>query len=61
MSAIDTELADRARGVVLRCCGCGYGTDSDTRMDGHLWNNPGHQERDLSRYQDTMIVVADRG
>jgi hypothetical protein len=59
LSAIDTELAERAS-AVLRVCGCAFATDSDARMDGHLWNNPGHQERDLSRYQDAAIVV-DRG
>jgi hypothetical protein len=51
LNAIDAELAERARGAVLRYCGCGYGTDNDTRMDGHLSNNPSHAERDLSRYQ----------
>jgi hypothetical protein len=59
LSAIDAELAERASGT-LRVCSCAFATDSDARMDGHLWNNPGHQERDLSRYQDVAIVV-DRG
>jgi hypothetical protein len=59
LSAIDAELAERAR-YVLRVCSCAFASDSDTRMDGHLWNNPGHHERDLSRYQDVAIVV-DRG
>ncbi len=59
LSAIDEALAECAR-CVLRVCGCGMATDDDARMDGHLWENPGHQERDLSRYQDAAIV-ADRG
>jgi len=59
LSAIDRELAERAS-AVLRVCGCAFATDSDTRMDGHLRNNPSHQERDLSRYQD-VAIVADRG
>lgn len=58
LSAIDAELAERAR-YVLRVCGCAFATDNDARMDGHLWNNPGHQERDLTRYQD-IAVAADR-
>ena len=57
ISAIDAELAERA---VLRVCGCGMATDSDTRMDRHLSQFSGHEERDLSRYQDSAIVVADR-
>jgi len=59
MNAIDAELTERAR-FVLRVCGCGHATNNDTRMEGHLWNNLGHKERDLSRYQDAAIV-ADRG
>jgi hypothetical protein len=59
LSAIDAELAGRASSA-LRVCGCAFATDSDARMDSHLWNNPGHQERDLSRYQEVAIVV-DRG
>jgi hypothetical protein len=60
LGAIDVALAERAS-AVLRVCGCGMASDSDARMNGHLWNNPDHQERDLSRYQDVAIVVADRG
>jgi hypothetical protein len=60
LSAIDAELVQRAS-CVLRVCGCAFATDNDAHMDGHLWNNPGHQERDLSRYQDVAIVVVDRG
>jgi hypothetical protein len=47
MSAIDTELA--CRGV--RMCGCGLATDNAAMMDGHLFEYPGHEERDLGRYQ----------
>src|SRR5580700_1344242 len=61
ISAIDTQLAGReqAASAVLRVCGCGHATDSDAQMDGHLSEKPGHQERDLSRYQD-LAVIADR-
>jgi hypothetical protein len=48
MSAVDAELAERAS-AVLRACGCGFATDSDARMDRHLWNRSGHTERDVSR------------
>lgn len=58
LSAIDAELAERAS-CALRVCGCAFATNNDARMDGHLWNNPSHQERDLSRYQD-VAIVADR-
>lgn len=47
MSAIDTELT--CRGV--RMCGCGLATDDAAMMDGHLFEYPGHEERDLGRYQ----------
>jgi len=47
MSAIDTELT--CRGV--RMCGCGLATDDAAVMDGHLFEYPGHEERDLGRYQ----------
>jgi hypothetical protein len=35
---------------MLRVCGCGFACDDDTWMDGHLWQRPAHEERDLSRY-----------
>ena len=44
--AIDAEMA--CRGV--RMCSCGMATDDDAMMDGHLFEQPEHQERDLSRY-----------
>jgi len=47
IAAIDTELT--CRGV--RMCGCGLATDDAAMMDGHLFEDPGHQERDLGRYQ----------
>jgi hypothetical protein len=47
MSAIDTELASRG----LRMCGCGLATDNAAMMDGHLFEYPGHEERDLGRYR----------
>ncbi|MDQ2816422.1 MAG: hypothetical protein M3Z75_32430 [Actinomycetota bacterium] len=47
MSAIDTELT--CRGV--RMCRCGVATDDPAMMDGHLFEYPGHEERDLGRYK----------
>jgi hypothetical protein len=46
IAAIDAELT--CRGV--RMCGCGLATDDAAMMDGHLFEQPEHQERDLSRY-----------
>jgi len=54
MSAIDTELAARtARGgpgsaphasrVLL--CSCGFGTNDRGWLDGHLFQHPGHHQR----------------
>jgi hypothetical protein len=31
-------------------CGCGLATDDAAMMDGHLFEYPGHEERDLGRY-----------
>jgi hypothetical protein len=47
MSAIDRELTCRG----IRMCGCGLATDDAARMDGHLFEYSGHEERDLGRYQ----------
>ena len=33
-----------------RVCECAFATDDDELMIGHLWDHPGHDERDLSRY-----------
>ena len=60
ISAIDTELAERAS-APLRICSCRFSTTDDAWFDGHLWEHPGHTERDLSRYQELAIIVADRG
>jgi hypothetical protein len=46
MSAIDTELTCRR----VRMCGCGLATDDAAMMDGHLFEYPAHEERDLGRY-----------
>ncbi len=35
---------------MLRVCSCGLATDDDAWFDGHLWEQPSHYERDLSRY-----------
>jgi hypothetical protein len=47
IAAIDTELTRRG----IRMCGCGLATDDAAMMDGHLFEYPGHDERDLGRYQ----------
>jgi hypothetical protein len=47
IAAIDTELTCRG----IRMCGCGLATDNAAMMDGHLFENPAHEERDLARYQ----------
>jgi hypothetical protein len=47
IAAIDAELT--CRGV--RMCGCGLATDNTAMMNGHLFEYPGHEERDLGRYQ----------
>ena len=44
--AIDAELVSRG----LKICSCGLATDDAGRMDGHLFEYPAHQERDLGRY-----------
>jgi hypothetical protein len=44
--AIDAELISRG----LRMCGCGLATDDNGLMDGHLFENPAHEERDLGRF-----------
>ncbi len=35
---------------MLRLCSCGFACDDDARFNGHLWQHPGHMERDMSRY-----------
>jgi hypothetical protein len=47
MNAIDTELTCRGD----RMCGCGLATDNAAMLEGHLFEYPGHEERDLGRYQ----------
>ncbi len=59
ISAIDAELAERAS-APLRVCSCRFSTTDDAWFDGHLWEHPGHIERDLSRYQELAFVVVDR-
>lgn len=51
LSAIDTET--EIRDTVTRLCGCGLATDDDAMMEGHLFAEPDHQERDLSRYRSS--------
>lgn len=52
IDAIDTEHAERERTAraTLRICSCGLASDDDAFFDGHLFERPGHEERDLSRY-----------
>jgi hypothetical protein len=49
ISAIGTETDIRA--AATRICGCGLATDDDAMMDGHLYEEPDHEERDLTRYR----------
>ena len=35
----------------MRVCSCGFASDDDAWFAGHLWEHPGHAERDLSRYR----------
>jgi hypothetical protein len=44
--AIDAEMVSRG----VRMCGCGLATDDDAMMDGHLFEEPAHEERDLGRF-----------
>jgi hypothetical protein len=30
---------------VIRRCSCGFATDDDDWLDGHLFDNPAHEER----------------
>ena len=49
LNAIERELAERAS-APLRVCSCRFSTTDGAWFDGHLWENPGHAERDVSRY-----------
>jgi hypothetical protein len=42
--ATDAEMISRG----VRMCGCGLATDDAAMMDGHLFEEPEHQERDLA-------------
>src|SRR5262245_13850437 len=46
LNAIDTELARRSAGQTLALCSCGFATDDRAWFDGHLFQHPGHHERD---------------
>jgi len=44
---------------MIRLCSCGFATDDDAWLEGHLFENPGHHERTtLERY--LLLVTADR-
>lgn len=45
INAIDSELAARAGGPI-RLCSCGFATSDGAWFDGHLFQHPGHHERD---------------
>lgn len=54
LSAIDTELAARVasqetgasrRDPGIYLCSCGFGTDDPEWLRGHLFEHPGHSER----------------
>ncbi len=49
LNAIDTELARRSAGQTLALCSCGFATDDRGWFDGHLFQHPGHHERDQPR------------
>jgi hypothetical protein len=49
LSAIDTELARRSAGRTPALCSCGFATDDRGWFDGHLFQHPGHYERDQPR------------
>jgi hypothetical protein len=49
LTAIDTELAARAS-APLRVCSCRFSTTDSAWFAGHLWESPGHAERDMTRY-----------
>jgi len=36
--------------AMIRLCSCGFGTDNPAWLEAHLFENPGHHERTLSRY-----------
>ena len=44
--AVDAELVTRG----VRVCSCGMATDDAEMLEGHLFEQPGHEERDLGRY-----------
>jgi hypothetical protein len=46
LMAIDAEMTSRG----VRMCSCGMATDDAGLMDGHLFGQPGHEERNLGRY-----------
>jgi hypothetical protein len=58
LSAIDAELttrttdgttARRSGGSAIRLCSCGFASSDGAWFDGHLFNHPGHDERNQPR------------
>ncbi len=42
---------------MIRLCSCGFGTDDDEWFLGHLYDYPGHDERETPR---ALLILADR-
>lgn len=40
---------------MIRVCACGFATDDPEWFSGHLFEHPGHNERDSSRYRAEAI------
>jgi hypothetical protein len=46
MLAVDAEIVSRR----VKICSCGMATDNAEILDGHLFEEPSHYERNLQRY-----------
>jgi len=49
LDAIDAELARRSADQTLALCSCGFASDDRSWFDDHLFQHPGHHERDQPR------------
>jgi hypothetical protein len=47
MLAVEAEISSRG----LMMCSCGLTTDNPEMLSGHLFEEPSHEQWDLSRYQ----------
>lgn len=43
---------------MLHVCSCGFACDDPEWFSGHLFEHPGHQERDSSRYRCEAISAS---